>query len=260
MRRLILLVPAALLAALASLTPTAPVASSCAGAGPNHAALVVEHGGGAVIKQCVAFSGASITGEQLLNQSGVSWSSQTFGGYGDAVCALDGEPAHYLDCPGKDSYWAVFVARGGSWQLASLGITALVLHNGDAEGFRYVPAVGTAAAPISGAGVCPTAASPTPRRPPASGTVVAAPATFGTTAATATATGTTVPIETAGATATAAGGKGLLGSTRTEPPSRAPARPGSGGFDIGLLLAAVVGGGLAGLAALRLVAGRRWGS
>ena len=122
---------------------------ACAAAGSHHAAVVVEHGDGSVVTRCVAFAASSVTGEQLLNQSGVAWSSQTFGGFGDAVCALDGEPAHYLDCPGKDGYWAVFVARGdGSWQLASVGISTLTLGDGDAEGFRYVPAVGDPEAPL----------------------------------------------------------------------------------------------------------------
>ncbi len=110
--------PAVALATLASLAPGSPVVSACAGAGPNHAALVVEHGDGSEVTRCVAFGSATVTGEQLLDSSGVAWSAQTFGGFGDAVCALDGEPAHYTTCPGQDDYWAVFVLRGagrGSW-------------------------------------------------------------------------------------------------------------------------------------------------
>ena len=99
-RRLSLVPLAAILAALASLAslaPAAPMASTCA-AGSNHAALVVEHGNGSVVTRCVAFAATSISGEELLDRSGLAWSSQTFGGFGDAVCALDGEPAHYVDC------------------------------------------------------------------------------------------------------------------------------------------------------------------
>ena len=133
-RRLALLVPAAILAALASLAPVAQAVPACAAAGSHHAALVVEHGDGSIVSRCVAFSTAAISGEELLNRSGVVWSSQTFGGFGAAVCALDGEPAHYVDCPGKDRYWAVFAARGGgSWQLANVGISTLTLHDGDAR-------------------------------------------------------------------------------------------------------------------------------
>ena len=221
MRRIALILPiAAALAALASLAPGTPAASPCAAAGSHSAALVVEHADGSTVTRCVAFDTDAISGEQLLTLSGIGWSSQSFGDFGDAACALDGEPARYAECPGKDRYWAVFVAQaGGSWQLANVGISTLVLHDGDAEGFRYVPASGVPAAPPSPAGVC--AATPTVG-------IAAAPASAGATA---------------GAT----------------PRHETPAPPPSGGVDLGLHAAAVVGGGLAGLAILRVVARRRPG-
>jgi hypothetical protein len=260
MRRLALLLPVAILATLASLAPVEPVVSACAAAGSHHAALVVEHGEGSVVTRCVAFDASSISGEELLNRSGLAWSSQTFGGFGDAVCALDGEPARYVDCPGKDSYWAVFVARGGGpWQLADVGISTLALHDGDSEGFRYVPASGVPAPPVSAGGVCAAAVTPAPRRsvaagtsapPAAAATPVTAPA--GATAAAATAAVTDPP---APAAVLAAG----TGPTAPGPPPQAPAPAPAGGADLGLIAAAVAGGGLAGLAILRLVAGRRKG-
>ena len=220
----------------------------------------MEHGDGSVVTRCVAFDASSISGEELLNRSGVAWSSQTFGGFGDAVCALDGEPARYVDCPGKDSYWAVFVARGGgSWQLANVGISTLALHDGDAEGFRYVPASGVPAAPVSPAACARAAATPAPRRsvaagasaPPAAPTPSTA-ATPATTPAGATAAVTDPPAPAAplaagtGSTAPAAAAGSGAGTVRRRRP----------GPDRGVPLA---GGGLAGLAILRLVAGRRKG-
>jgi hypothetical protein len=218
MRRLAVLLSAVILAILAPLAPLAPVVPGCAAAVSDHAALVVEHGDGSVVTRCVAFSADTISGEELLNQSGVAWSSQAFGGFGDAVCALDGEPAHYVDCLGKDNYWALFVSRrGGPWQLSSAGISTLKLGDGDAEGFRYVPDAGIAASPVSASGVCPTAATPTPLRSVANATATIAPS----------------------------------------PSPSAPNRTPSGGIDPGLILAAGVGGGLAVLAILRLLASRR---
>jgi hypothetical protein len=221
MRRIALILPiAAALAALASLAPGTPAASPCAAAGSHSAALVVEHADGSTVTRCVAFDTDAISGEQLLTLSGIGWSSQSFGDFGDAACALDGEPARYAECPGKDRYWAVFVAQaGGSWQLANVGISTLVLHDGDAEGFRYVPASGVPAAPPSPAGVC--AATPT------------------------------VGI----AAATASAGATVGATPRNETSAPTP----SGGVDLGLLAAAVVGGGLAGLAILRLIVRRRPG-
>jgi hypothetical protein len=191
----------------AALAPGSPLAASCAAAGSNHAAVIVEHGDGSVVTRCVAFDAASVTGEQLLASSGVVWSGQTFGGYGVAVCALDAEPAHYATCPGADSYWAVFVSRdGGAWQLANVGISTLTLGDGDAEGFRYVPAAGDPSPP-SAVGLCP------------------------------------------GQAAAAAASVNALPSVHSDPPSS--------GLDLGLLAAAAVAVGLAGLALARLVLSRR---
>lgn len=257
------LAAATFLAALASLAPGSPTVSSCAGAGSHHAALVVEHADGSVVTRCVAFDTNSVSGERLLDLSGIAWSTQTFGGFGDAVCALDSEPAHYSACPGKDAYWAVFVARGGgTWQLTNVGISSLTVGDGDAEGFRYVPASGTPAAPVSPAGVCAGAAAsvgatvrPATARPQ--------PATAGPTVITSVPDATATPpgpdAASAGPspdtkpTATPAGLAVAAGPAQSrDDPAPKPAS----GFDFGLLVAAVVGGGLAGLATLRLLSGR----
>jgi hypothetical protein len=254
-------------AALASLAPGSPLISKCVGAGSSQAALVVEHGDGRVVTRCVSFGSATVTGQALLESSGVSWSGQTFGSYGVAVCALDAEPLHYTACPGQDSYWAIFVSRGGAaWQLSSNGISSLTLGAGDAEGFRYVPAAGTPAAPPSPAGVCPVAtASP------------AAPATARPTAASATAvapkTAASLPSATAGVASAMPTGEASLLAIAAAPASESAATPGpaapgaaaapgpnpspGSGVDPGLVVAALAGGGLGGLALLRIAAARR---
>jgi hypothetical protein len=253
------------LGALASLAPVAPAAPTCAAAGAHHAALVVEHGDGSVATRCVAFDTSNVTGEQLLTLSGIAWSGQTFGGFGDAVCALDGEPARYVDCPGKDSYWAVFVASGGgSWQLSNVGISSLVLRDGDAEGLRYVPAVGNPVAPTSPVGVC-SATAPVSAAAPVSASPPAAKSTSQSTSRstptpTSAATNSPVlpteppsasPVTSAGELAVAAA---TAGSARGPGPN-APSAP--EGPDAGLLAAFLAGVVLAGLAVLRLVSRRR---
>ena len=258
------------LGALASLAPVAPAAPTCAAAGAHHAALVVEHGDGSVATRCVAFDTTDVTGEQLLTLSGIAWSGQTFGGFGDAVCALDGEPARYVDCPGKDSYWSVFVASGGgSWQLSNVGISSLVLRDGDAEGLRYVPAVGNPVAPTSPVGVC-AAAAPVSASPPA-----AKPTSTSTSTSTSAATSggaappdpatkspalpTELPTEPPPASpATSVGQIAVAAATAGSPHgpgSNAPSAP--AGPDSGLLAASLAGGVLAGLAVLTRATRRR---
>jgi hypothetical protein len=277
-------------AALASLAPQSPAIVPCAGAGPNHASLVVEHGDGSMVSRCVAFGGAGIGGKDLLDASGVAWSGQTFGGYGVAVCAIDSEPPHYATCPGKDAYWAVFVSRGGgAWQLTSVGVSGLTLADGDAEGFRYVPAAGSPAAPPAPAGVCATepTATPSPAASPPLSLAATTPAatlpavSTRTSAAPPTSepmplaasvapdrSGPTAPDVGTGTPAPRPSGSDAVAAAVATPsvgfPDNAPdAAPGpapSGGLDPGLLLAAIAGGALAGLALLRLAAARRPGA
>lgn len=140
-----------------------PTAIACAAAtDANHVTLVVEHGDQRAVRLCVGFDGPTITGEQILKASGLEYGTVTFASLGDAVCQVDGEPASYP--PGcfasGNPYWASFVSRrGGPWAMASHGVSTETFGNGDAEGFRYDPASGATAAPVSPAGVCTTAAT-----------------------------------------------------------------------------------------------------
>ncbi|HEX4754385.1 MAG TPA: hypothetical protein VH661_01370, partial [Candidatus Dormibacteraeota bacterium] len=144
-----------------------PVAAGCAQASSaHHAALVVEHGNGAVTKACVSFSGTQVTGEQLLNLSQVPYKTVDFGSYGKAVCQIQGEPATYPSNCFSTSYWAMFVSRGGgAWQTSNLGISSQTFRDGDAEGFRY-EGQSDSFVPPSPAGVCPAPVAATP--PPVS--------------------------------------------------------------------------------------------
>jgi len=249
-------------AALAALAPPSPLISSCAAAGTHRAGIVVQHGDGTLVTGCVAFDGETITGEEALAQSGIAWYGQTFGGFGVAVCALDGEPDRYLECPGKDDYWAVFVSRGGAaWQLSSVGISALSLGDGDLVGFRYVPVAGTPAPPALPGGVC-AAATPSPSGAAPATASASAEATV-TAAATASAGATVTAAATASATSIPSATPAVSAPADTFAPagpdgSPAPPAPPSGP-DPGLLVAFAAGGGLAGLAVLRLVSAGRAG-
>ncbi|MHB8397455.1 MAG: hypothetical protein ACYDCI_00760 [Candidatus Limnocylindrales bacterium] len=158
----------ALVAAVAGLvTPVGAATPACAAADqPHHVAIVVEHGDGTIVTACVGFATDAISGIDALASSGIEYGTVGFGGFGQAVCQLDGEPATYPpSCfTSGGSSWALFVARNGSpWALSSVGVSSLSLHDGDEEGFRYDPQSGTSAPP-STTGHCPSATSgPTPR-------------------------------------------------------------------------------------------------
>lgn len=266
LRRLVGLAGAAsLLASAVALAPGVAAAPACAASG-SRAALVVEHGNGSVRTRCVAFSGSSITGEALLNASGISWSGQSFTGLGMAVCAVDGEPAQYSDCLGDGFSWTLFVSRGGgAWRLSASGVSNIVLSSGDALGLRYGPSGGTAP-PVSPAGVCPTATPPPTPAPvrtalPIVTTRLATPSV----AADGLPSGSpSASLTAAGSSATAAGEQPAPSGESTTAASLAPSSSGgpggSGGSDgpgSGLVAGVLAIGSLGGIAVLRLFAARR---
>jgi hypothetical protein len=135
-------------------------ASPCAAASySSHVTLVVEHGDGQVVGLCIGFDGATISGEEILQASGLEYATAGYGALGDAVCQIDDEPAAYTAClPSSGSYWVIFVSRdGGAWQVAGSGISTETFASGDAEGFRYDPQDGADPPPASPVGICAAA-------------------------------------------------------------------------------------------------------
>jgi hypothetical protein len=239
-----------------------PAAPLCVHAGSaHHAGIVVEHGDGRVVRQCVGFGNATITALAVLQSSGIENATQTYGGLGAAVCQIDNEPTSYTQClPSSGSYWVFFVARGGgAWTSSSQGVSSTALSDGDDAGFRFDPLAGADPPPASPVGTCATA-TPTPTPQP-----TAPPTTKPTPVATvppgATASPTTQPkaavapglATSSAATPIVAGGPTAAASGTGQPPAAAtgipisdisPAAAGPGPFVPGLVLAGCVVGAL----------------
>jgi hypothetical protein len=120
-------------------TSSASPASSCVNASAvHHAYVVVEHLSGASIQKCVGFAGDTIDGASLMDQSTITYQTQTFS-FGKGVCSVDNEPAQFTECfPKNKPYWSLFVETAGAWAAAQTGYTALNLHDKDALGWHYV--------------------------------------------------------------------------------------------------------------------------
>jgi len=119
----------------------------CANSPQHRAYVVVEHMSGALVQRCVGFSGGTIDGQALMDQSGVEYQARSVSS-GKVVCQVDQEPAQFTECfPQNRPYWALFIDAGGRWSSASGGFTQLVLHDGDAIGWHYVKSTDAAPAP-----------------------------------------------------------------------------------------------------------------
>jgi hypothetical protein len=247
----------------------------------SHATLLVEHGDGGVVGLCIGFDGTSITGEEILQASGLEYATAGYGSLGDAVCQIDDEPAAYSSClPSGGSYWALFVSRaGGSWQTASSGILALTFANGDAEGFRYDPQSGADPPPASPAGICAAALAGASATPSGSASGGASGSGAGSGSASGGGSGSTAggapspaSVSTPASPSVAPAGEATAPTDTSGPvaaviapvdgsrTSRAGSAAGSGaggGTSPALLVAAMILGALAGLAVVQLLLRRR---
>jgi hypothetical protein len=259
--RIALLLPllAAGITAVSSTAGVGPAAPLCAQAAFLHrVGLVVEHGDGQVVRRCVGFDTSTATALAVLQASGLEVGEISYGGLGTAICQIDNEPPTYP--PGcftpSGSYWVLFVSHaGGAWVNSAVGASSVSVGDGDAVGFRYDPQSGADPPPASPAGTCPAvtpppARSPTPRAPAATSAGDArapAIATSQTPArASTTPTSGVLGLVTPGPSATVRATVASL-SGGGEPP----------GINLGLLLAAIGVGGLAGLLGVRTLQRRR---
>ncbi|MBN1219248.1 MAG: hypothetical protein JXM69_10000 [Anaerolineae bacterium] len=103
----------------------------------NRAGLVVVHGDGTIVTQCVEFAEAQITGMQLLERSDLDFVNS-----GGAICQIDHEgcPAgpDCLSCQAPH-YWSYWLSNtgDGSWQYAGYGASGRSISDGQVDGWVW---------------------------------------------------------------------------------------------------------------------------
>jgi hypothetical protein len=112
--------------------------------GDNRAALVVRYEDGSVETKCVAYSEPTITGEELLQRSGLTAVIDYNALAGGAVCSINGLGCSVQDCfcrcQGADCrYWAYYHWVDGGWQYSQLGASSFLIKNGSLEGWSWGP-------------------------------------------------------------------------------------------------------------------------
>jgi hypothetical protein len=124
---------------------TLPWAGSAAAQdGGNRAALVVRYEDGSVETKCIAFTEPSITGEELLQRSGLTVVMDYNALAGGAVCSIKGLGCSVRDCfcrcQGADcQYWAYYHWVDGGWQYSQLGASSYRVKDGALEGWSWGP-------------------------------------------------------------------------------------------------------------------------
>jgi hypothetical protein len=113
---------------------------------PNRVGLVVVHGDGSVIKQCIEFSESQITGYDVLERSGLDLNVDvSSGGIGAGICRIDNEGCTYPEeecfcqCSGGSTciFWSYWHLIAGEWQFSQMGASGYSVSNGDVEGWLW---------------------------------------------------------------------------------------------------------------------------
>lgn len=113
-------------------------------AGVHRAGLVVQPGDGEAITYCVAFDEESITGMDLLQQSGLPLIVDPSHALGAIVCSIDGQgcafpgEACFCECQGTPCYyWNYYYLTEGAWQYGHLGAATRTLTDGDVDAWVW---------------------------------------------------------------------------------------------------------------------------
>ena len=114
--------------------------------GDHRAGLVVRFGDGKVETRCVHFSEPDITGEQLMERSGLQVIINYNGSFGGTVCSVNGEGCRYPSedcfcrCLGAQcEYWAYYRWVDGAWEYSQVGATGIKVVDGDLQGWSWGP-------------------------------------------------------------------------------------------------------------------------
>ncbi len=135
----------------------------------HHAGLVIVFPEGRIETRCVEFNEDSISGTQLLQESGLTIVFSSFGGgLGAGVCRIDdvgcSDPGNcFCRCQGAScAFWSYFKLDGSTWRYENVGPATRRLHDGDTDAWVWGSGhagPGEARAPCP---PTPSAAVPTP--------------------------------------------------------------------------------------------------
>jgi hypothetical protein len=119
--------------------------------GEGRAAIVVQHSDGNITIACVSFDGEEIDGEDLLNQSGISYVADFGNSMGSILCSIEGDgcnfPSEKCFCqcskPGSCAYWSYFIRdESGKWIYAPIGARLRKVKDGDIDAWIWVEGAG----------------------------------------------------------------------------------------------------------------------
>lgn len=114
--------------------------------GPNRVGLVVRFADSSVFTDCIEFSESAITGEDVLDRSGLSLVKDLSYGLGAAICKIedvgcDDSAPCFCQCTGEPpcEYWAYYHLdqETNQWVYSGMGASWHTVEPGDVEGWSW---------------------------------------------------------------------------------------------------------------------------
>lgn len=108
--------------------------------------LVVKFSDGTVFTDCIEYAGSGMTGEDVLDSSGLSTVKEFHPGLGAAICKIDNDGCDYpgvncfCECLGSScEYWAYYHLdeQQGEWVYSGMGASWRQVQPGDVEGWAW---------------------------------------------------------------------------------------------------------------------------
>jgi hypothetical protein len=109
--------------------------------------LVVKFSDGTVFTDCIEYTGSGMTGEDVLDSSGLSTVKEFHPGLGAAICKIEDDGCDYpqpdscfCECLGSScEYWAYYHLdeQEGEWIYSGMGASWRTVRPGDVEGWAW---------------------------------------------------------------------------------------------------------------------------
>jgi hypothetical protein len=131
---------------LALVVMTQPMSTPVHADDPNQVGLVVRFSNGSTFTACIEFDESQLTGEEVLDRSGLSILKDTSYGLGAAICRIEGDGCDYpqencfCQCEGVEcEYWAYYHLdrQNNEWIYSGMGATWHTVQHGDVEGWAW---------------------------------------------------------------------------------------------------------------------------
>ncbi len=104
----------------------------------NQAGLVIAMPDGSTILRCVDFSGETLSGYDLLVESGLELEANLNPGMGNAVCGVEGQGCDSGNCfCGMPDYWSYWHLLDSEWVYAGAGANTHQVEPGTIDGWSW---------------------------------------------------------------------------------------------------------------------------